>query len=61
MSCFEKSGAIGSAIMGEIATGIPLTRLVGGKYEGLKVVTKAGAFGNEDAVSYGLRKLREAD
>ena len=59
MSCIEKAGARGTEIETEIATGIPLMRLLGGKYEGLKVVTKAGAFGNEDAIFYGLRKLRE--
>jgi uncharacterized protein YgbK (DUF1537 family) len=60
VSCFENAGALGSSIITEIAVGIPLMRLIGGSYEGLKVVTKAGAFGKEDAVFYGLRKLREA-
>ncbi|MCL2381293.1 MAG: four-carbon acid sugar kinase family protein [Treponema sp.] len=60
MSCFECAGALGSSIVTEIAVGIPLMRLIGGKHEGLKVVTKAGAFGREDAVFYALRKLREA-
>jgi uncharacterized protein YgbK (DUF1537 family) len=61
MSCFENAGALGSSIITEIALGIPIMRLTGGRYEGLKVVTKAGAFGKEDAVFYALRKLREAD
>jgi uncharacterized protein YgbK (DUF1537 family) len=61
ISCFENAGALGSSIVTEIAAGIPLMRLIGGRYEGLKVVTKAGAFGKEDAVFYGLRKLREAE
>jgi uncharacterized protein YgbK (DUF1537 family) len=60
VSCFEKAGALGSNIITEIAAGIPLMRLIGGKYEGLKAVTKAGAFGKEDAVFYALRRLREA-
>lgn len=60
ISCFESAGALGSSIVTEIALGIPLTRLVGGRHDGLKVVTKAGAFGGEDAIFYGLRKLREA-
>ena len=59
MSCIEKWGASGAEIETEIAAGIPLMRLLGGKYEGLKVVTKAGAFGNADAIYYSLRKLRE--
>ncbi|MDR1862966.1 MAG: four-carbon acid sugar kinase family protein [Treponema sp.] len=61
VGCFEKAGALGSSIMTEIAAGIPMMRLIGGKHEGLKVATKAGAFGKEDAVFYALRKLREAD
>jgi uncharacterized protein YgbK (DUF1537 family) len=61
ISCFENAGALGSSIVTEIAAGIPVMRLIGGAYEGLKVVTKAGAFGKEDAVWYALRKLREAD
>ena len=59
IACFERAGALGSSIITEIAVGIPLMRLIGGKHEGLKVVTKAGAFGKEDAIFYSLRKLRE--
>jgi uncharacterized protein YgbK (DUF1537 family) len=58
---FNAVGAKGSSIVAEIAVGIPLMRLRGGPFEGLKVVTKAGAFGKEDAIFYALRKLREAD
>ena len=60
MSFFGAAGSEGSSIETEIATGIPLMRLCGGVFDGLKVITKAGAFGNEDAIFYGLRKLREA-
>ena len=59
MGLFEKLGADGSEIMGEIAMGIPIMRLKGGMQDGLKVVTKAGAFGNPDAITYALRKLKE--
>jgi uncharacterized protein YgbK (DUF1537 family) len=59
MSCFECAGAIGSSIVTEISVGIPLMHLLGGKYDGMKVITKAGAFGKEDAVFYAMRKLRE--
>ena len=59
ISCFESIGAKGSSIVTEIAVGIPLMRLAGGKYGGLKAVTKAGAFGKEDAIFYALRKLCE--
>jgi uncharacterized protein YgbK (DUF1537 family) len=61
MAFFEKAGSKGSSIVTEIALGIPLMRVRGGVHEGLKVVTKAGAFGKEDAIFYALRKLREAD
>lgn len=59
MGFFEKAGCEGSAITGEMSTGIPMMRLTGGTFDGLKVITKAGAFGNEDAIFYGLRKLKE--
>jgi uncharacterized protein YgbK (DUF1537 family) len=61
ISFFGEAGSSGSSITTEIAVGIPLMRLRGGKFEGLRIITKAGAFGNEDAIFYGLRKLREAD
>lgn len=56
---FERTGAEGSVITGEMSTGIPMMRLSGGMFDGLKVITKAGAFGNEDAIFYALRKLKE--
>lgn len=56
---FRKTETLGSHIMGEVAMGIPLMRLVGGEYNGMKVITKAGAFGKEDAITYALRKLKE--
>lgn len=56
---FRKTDTLGSHIMEEVATGIPLMRLVGGEYDGMKVITKAGAFGKDDAITYALRKLKE--
>lgn len=56
---FNRAKASGSTILSEVATGIPLMRLRGGVCDGLKIITKAGAFGNEDAISYSLKKLRE--
>lgn len=56
---FDKVESLGSSIVGEIGIGIPLMKLVGGSFEGLKVVTKAGAFGKEDAITYAVRKLKE--
>jgi len=59
MRIFERIDAEGSVIIGEVLAGIPMMRISKGKYDGLKVITKAGAFGNIDAVTYGLRKLKE--
>jgi uncharacterized protein YgbK (DUF1537 family) len=56
---FKEVESLGSSIVQEIAIGIPLMKLVGGPFEGLKVVTKAGAFGGEDAITYAIRKLKE--
>ena len=60
IGCIRNLGAVGSEIESEIAAGIPLTRLLGGRFDGLKAVTKAGAFGGEDAIYFSLRKLRES-
>ena len=59
MGVMESLEADGSDIVSEIAVGIPMMRLVGGVMEGCKVVTKAGAFGKEDAILFAFRKLKE--
>jgi len=43
-------GAVGIRILGELAVGIPVGQLVGGLAPGLTVVTKAGGFGQADAL-----------
>ena len=45
----------------EVVLGLPLMQVVGSTYDGLGIVTKAGAFGNKDAISYALRVLRQHD
>lgn len=52
--------ARGSSILTEVAVGIPMMKLRGGEFEGLRVITKAGAFGRDDTITYSLRKLKEA-
>ena len=59
LGLMRKLGAEGADILSEAITGIPLTRVHGGKFHGLKLATKAGAYGNEDAVSLVMRKLKE--
>lgn len=55
----KKLNATGSCIKEEVMTGIPLVTLIGGKCDGLKVITKAGAFGEDNALEYCLKKLKE--
>jgi len=49
-SVLESLEALGVCLGEEILPGIPLGQVVGGPYEGLAVVTKAGAFGAPDAL-----------
>lgn len=56
---FDNIKANGVEIIEEIATGIPMMKVIGGEFENLKVITKAGAFGKEDSIYYGLKKLKE--
>lgn len=53
-------GAFGIIVTDEIVPGIPLGRLVGGPYAGMPVVTKAGSFGEQDAISRAIRFLEHA-
>lgn len=55
----DAAGSTGSSIITEIAVGVPLMKLCGGCFDGLKIVTKAGAFGREDTIFFSLRKLKE--
>ena len=59
MGVMDALGADGSTIISEIAVGIPMMKMSGGLKDGLKMVTKAGAFGREDAAMFALRKLKE--
>ena len=42
----EALGALGLTVDGEMAPGIPASRLIGGRWDGLRIVSKSGAFGN---------------
>jgi uncharacterized protein YgbK (DUF1537 family) len=53
-SCLEVKGL---KIVGEILEGIVVNHLIGGRWEGLRVVTKAGAFGKEDALEKIMQTL----
>jgi D-threonate/D-erythronate kinase len=55
----RKIEANGTSIIQELAIGMPLMRLQGGLLDGLHVVTKAGAFGETNALQYCIQKLKE--
>lgn len=59
MGFLQRIGARGSSIQEEIAIGIPKMRILGGEYDGMSAVTKAGAFGSDGDLLYALRKLKE--
>lgn len=50
----------GTDLVEEIQPGVPLVRLRGGKFHGLPMVTKAGAFGNETTMVECLRTFQSA-
>ena len=50
MALFDLLGAEGIEIEGEILDGIVMGHLMGGDWSGLSVITKAGAFGRENAL-----------
>jgi uncharacterized protein YgbK (DUF1537 family) len=43
----------------EVLSGIPAVRLVGGKGDGMRVVIKAGVFGDEDALAEAINYLKK--
>lgn len=53
----QQLGAIGIEILAEVLPGIPLGRLTGGMFDGTPVVTKAGAFGGEEAIAVVAKTL----
>ncbi|GEM_PF-4996 len=51
-------GAWGAEVCAEVETGVPLCRLNGGPFDGLGVVTKAGGFGDAEALMRGVKCLK---
>lgn len=51
-------GAIGVKVLNEIMPGIPIGRIIGSKFNSLKIITKAGAFGDQDALSNSIRQIK---
>jgi uncharacterized protein YgbK (DUF1537 family) len=51
-------GASAIKVEGEVLPGIPAATVIGGEYEGLNLVTKAGGFGAEYAIVEAIRYLK---
>lgn len=50
--------ATGITLLDEVTTGVPLGTLVGGAADGLRVVTKAGSFGQDDTLVQAVEAVR---
>ena len=50
LKVYEQCGAQGIRILGDVEPGIPWGRWIGGRMDGLPLVTKAGGFGNPDTL-----------
>jgi len=57
MAVCEGMGVHSIEVLDETSPGIPLGLVRGGKWEGLPLVTKAGAFGNSDAFILAVRRI----
>lgn len=58
MSIFRKLGAFGVRITNELEPYVPSGRLLGGKYHGLPIITKAGGFGSETVLVKSIGHLK---
>jgi len=55
---FELMGSRGTQVDDEVSPGIPSAVVVGGKEAGLRIVTKAGAFGDDEAITRSIKYLK---
>jgi D-threonate/D-erythronate kinase len=58
MKLYDKIGAHGIKIQGEVQPGIPYGRWIGGLLDGQPVITKAGGFGQSDTLLRAIEFLR---
>jgi uncharacterized protein YgbK (DUF1537 family) len=56
---FQALDAAGLRLEGEVEAAIPFGRLIGGEFDGLPVITKAGSFGAEDTLWHCLDFMKE--
>jgi len=55
---YEKTGASGIRMIGEVQPGIPYGQWIGGLLDNQPVVTKAGGFGQADTLTRATEFLR---
>lgn len=48
-------------VHGEIEPGVPAGKIVGGQYTGMRVITKAGGFGTEEAIVKSIKYLERGE
>ena len=58
INCCRALGASGVEIFAEVVPGIPMGRLIGGEFQGLPIITKAGAFGDLHAITNAIKALK---
>jgi uncharacterized protein YgbK (DUF1537 family) len=58
MSAMRALEVEGVRISGEVEPGAPIVTAVGGRVEGMRIVTKAGAFGDEQTLVRAVERLR---
>jgi D-threonate/D-erythronate kinase len=61
INVIRRLSAKGSAVIEEIEAGVPFVTLLGGPYEGLRMITKAGGFGSEYTIVNAVNYLRSKD
>lgn len=59
IAVIQQLGASGSHIEQEIIPGFVQGRLLGGKYQNLPIVTKAGAFGSVEDIYHCIQKIKQ--
>lgn len=57
LSVCKKLNSWGIVLRDEILPGIPVGELIGGEFEGLNIISKAGSFGKEDTLIKAIRYL----
>ncbi len=61
LKLLQETGCEGIEVFREIEPGVPLGEIVGGKLNGLKIVTKAGGFGSSDVFRLGLDVVKQEE